>query len=133
MSRSDNERLGDIIAAARRIAAIAELGRDSFDNDWKLQDAASHRIGIIVDAYTKLGPETQQAFGTLSAEAMTGARVRLVHIYWGINPSVIWDTMVEDIPPMARAAASVYQPPASGPTAFDEDLAVPGRSEQTGN
>ncbi|MCY4622381.1 MAG: DUF86 domain-containing protein [bacterium] len=125
MSRSDNDRLGDIIRAGRRLAAIVACGREAFDQDWTLRDAASHQIEIVVDAYTKLGAGTQEKFGDMPVEEMTGMRIQLAHMYWQADYDIVWDTIADDIPGIVEAAAREHQPSERGPTAHDEDTTIP--------
>lgn len=125
MSRSDNDRLGDIIRAGRRLAEIVACGRDAFDQDWTLRDAAAHQIEIVVDAYTRLDPRTQEAFGAVLAEELTGMRVHLAHMYWQTDYGIVWDTIVDDIPDIVASASDGHQPPDHGPTVYDEDVTIP--------
>lgn len=127
MSRSDNDRLGDIIRSGRRAAGIVGCGREVFDGSWALQDLAAHHIGITVDAFRNLSAPAQQKFGEMSIEAMAGMRVRLLHMYWETDIAVVWQTISEDLPHILEIASREYRPPATGPTVFDEDatLALP--------
>ena len=125
MSRADNDRLGDIIRAGRRLAAIVACGRDAFDQDWTLRDAAAHQIEIVVDAYTKLNADTQTQFGDVPVDEMTGMRVLLAHMYWQVDAGIVWETMASDIPGIVESAANAHQPPESGPTVHDEHVAIP--------
>ena len=127
MSRSDNERLSDIIRVGRRLAEIVRCGRDAFDQDWTLQDAAGHQIEILVDAYTKLSPSTQAKFTETRVEAMTGMRIHLAHRSWTVDYNIVWDTIVSDIPSMVETATRAHQPPYHGPTVHDEDVTIPRR------
>jgi len=125
LSRSDNDRLGDIVRASRRIAAIAACGRDAFDRDWTLRDAAAHQIEIVVDAYTKLDEDTRQRFGDLSVRDMANMRIILAHVYWRTDYDLVWGVITDDIPGILETAEREHEPPASGPSVFDEDLAIP--------
>lgn len=125
MSRSDNDRLGDIIRAGRRIAAITDCGRAAFDEDWTLRDAATHQIEILVDAYTKLGTDTRQQFGDLPVRDMANMRIILAHVYWQTDYDLVWGVLTEDIPGIVETAGREHQPPEHPPTVFDEDLTIP--------
>ena len=124
MSRSDNDRLGDIIRAGRRLAAIVACGRDAFDQDWTLRDAAAHQVEIIVDAYVNLNPDTQRKFGALPVEEMTGMRVHLAHMYWQTDYAIVWDTIALDMPGIVETATREHRPPERGPAAHNEDTTI---------
>lgn len=46
MSRSDAERVADILAACDRLAEIVELGRGEFDGSWLTVSAASSPLSV---------------------------------------------------------------------------------------
>ena len=50
MSRSDDERIADILEAAREIAGIVLSGRQSYDENRLTQLATEHLIQIIGEA-----------------------------------------------------------------------------------
>lgn len=125
MIRSDNDRLEDILRAARRVAEVVACGRDAFDKDWTLRDAAAHQVEIIVDAFTRLTPEYLLRFPDIPIKDMSGMRVILAHKYWATDYTTVWDTLTDDIPRLAEAAGREYTPPEQGATVYDENVAIP--------
>jgi|GEM_PF-3590825 len=54
MSRSDNDRIEDVLRASRRLQEIGNAGRETFQRDWPLQDAAVRELEIIGEALYNL-------------------------------------------------------------------------------
>ncbi|WP_428117061.1 HepT-like ribonuclease domain-containing protein [Candidatus Poriferisodalis sp.] len=50
MTRSDAERVHDILDACNKLVEIAALGRAEFDRSWILQSAAERQLEIIGEA-----------------------------------------------------------------------------------
>ena len=65
MSRSDEQRLADILDAAAELSAIVGRGRDAFLADAILKRAAERLLEIIGEAASRLAPETQALFPSL--------------------------------------------------------------------
>ncbi len=61
MSRSDDERLRDIVFAAQRLAEITADGRKAFDSDWVRSAAAEPMMLVIGEAASKLSDEAKSA------------------------------------------------------------------------
>ena len=57
MSRSDEERLGDIVEAARRLAEITSAGWESFSSDWMPRAAAERMMHVIGEAMCRDIPQ----------------------------------------------------------------------------
>lgn len=125
MSRSDNDRLGDIIRACRRVAAIVGCGHDRFASDWTLQSAAAHEIEHLVEAVTRLSPSEIEHLGELPVAEMKAMRVHLAHIYWDVDVSILWDTMERSVPDILRLASQRFDPTHSRSNPYDEELQFP--------
>ena len=76
MSRSDNDRLGDIIFAGQRLAEIVARGRAAYDQEWPLRDASAFHTANIADAYSHLSADTRRKLGNAPIKEITGMRVR---------------------------------------------------------
>ena len=57
MSRTDKDRLEDILEASHKLAEIVARGRDEFDKDWVLRSAAERQLEIIGEAAGGLSEE----------------------------------------------------------------------------
>ena len=62
MNRTDEEFAADILAAAKQLEQIVELGRESFDDSWILIRAAERLLEVIGVAADHLSEGFSEAF-----------------------------------------------------------------------
>ena len=99
----DRECLFDILEAARlAIQYLSGKTRDDFDRDTQCQDAVIRRLEIIGEAARRISEETKAIYPDLPWNEMIGMRNRLIHEYFRVNVSAVWDTIQDDIPILIR-------------------------------
>ena len=113
MSRSDAERVADILAACGRLAEIVELGRGEFDSDWLAVSAASYELAVIGEAMAHLSDEFLGTHDSVPVRKAKSLRNLLMHEYFRAEPQILWDTMVTDIPELVRQLGSQAPPDVS--------------------
>lgn len=113
MSRSDDERLSDILHAARRLSEITAQGREAFDSDWVRSAAAERMLLIIGEAAAKLSEETKSAHRDIPWAAMRAFRNFVVHEYHKVDYGLLWEAMSRDIPHLIEALTGDPQQPPS--------------------
>jgi uncharacterized protein with HEPN domain len=59
-------------------------------------------IEIIGEAAYQVSATTQEQLPGLPWEDIIGMRHRLVHAYFEINLDILWETVQEDLPPLAE-------------------------------
>jgi len=108
MKRSRREGLEDITKWGGRIARhIRGINFEEFAHDEQTLDAVSRCIAILGEAAARLLEESstlQEKHPDLELIAARAMRNRLSHAYFGIDPQVLWDTAVLDVPRMVAAA-----------------------------
>lgn len=124
MSRSDNERIEDILRASRRLREIGKAGREAFNRSWPHQSAAVRELEIIGEAVKHLSDDFMESKPELPADLARGLRNRATHRYWTIDLDTIWNTVKDDIGPLIEMLKDEYTPPPSG-SVFDEDHSFP--------
>lgn len=113
MSRSDSERVGDILHAAQRLTEIAADGREAFDSDWKGLLAAERLMHIIGEAANKLSEEARSVRPDIPWTAMRAFRNFVVHEYHKVDHGLLWEAMNSDIPQLIRALTEHPQQPSA--------------------
>lgn len=106
MSRSDSERVADILDACDRLAEIVELGREEFGGNWLAVSAASYELAVIGEAMTHLSDEFLEMHRSVPVRKAKSLRNLLMHEYFRTEPEILWDTMVSDIPELVRMLGS---------------------------
>lgn len=100
MSRSDRERLLDVLAAVEAIEN--HTGRGSLD-DGLVFDAVRVRLIEIGEAVKDVDPALLDAEPSIPWRAVTGMRDALAHRYFDTAHGVIASTVEKDLPLLAEA------------------------------
>ena len=111
------QRLLHMIKGIKRLKDIfADVSKEDFLEDWRLQDASAFDISTIGEAAANVSEEFQLAHPEIPWIKMRGIRNRLVHIfdYEQINYDIIWTVATVELPelePKIRAALATIPLP----------------------
>ena len=102
MSRRDwQARVKDIVDAAREILMFTgDLDYEKFRQDTKTIRAIELDFIIIGEAATGIPDEVLEEHPEIPWQLMRAMRNRLVHVYFEVDPKLMWDTIKNDIPPL---------------------------------
>ena len=94
-------RLEDILNSLEKIERyIAGMGYTEFVADEKTIDAVERNLEIIGEAATSLPEQMVERYPEVPWHRMRGLRNILAHEYFGVDLSIIWQTVQEDLPPL---------------------------------
>ena len=97
-----------MLDAAREAIAFAEgRTRPDLDGDRILALALVKAIEIVGEAATTVNPRARDRYSTIPWEDIVGMRHRLVHAYFAIDMDRVWDTVIDDLPPLIEALESI--------------------------
>jgi uncharacterized protein with HEPN domain len=103
--------LADILIAARDIRTFtAGVSWQGFSSDRLLQAAVQHWIQTIGEAASNVSDTIRDSYPEIAWRSMVGMRHRLVHAYWDIRLSLVWDVVQNDIPTLIETLESVVPP-----------------------
>ena len=92
-------RVEDILEAIARIQQYVEgLTFEQFQADQKTVDAVVRNLEIIGEAVRHLSASQQGLPGETPWADIAGMRNILIHEYFGVDLTIIWHTIVEDLP-----------------------------------
>jgi uncharacterized protein with HEPN domain len=104
--RDERAYLFDIADSARvAMSYVAGKTYKQFLQDTLLQDAILRRLAIIGEAVRCISPETRNKLPELPWEEMAKMRNILVHVYFGVDMQIVWDTVTRDLGPLIEAIA----------------------------
>ncbi len=106
MSRYDDQRLADILAAAQAIAA--HLGRGGLE-DGLVFDAVKVRLIEIGEAVKAIDPALLAEESDIPWVDVAGMRNHLAHRYFDTAHSVVQATVTEDLPPLVAAVERLLE------------------------
>lgn len=91
--------LADILDASGKISKfISGLDSARFADDEKTCFAVIRGLEIIGEAARKIPPSLRQKYPQIPWREITGMRDKLIHDYMGVNATVVWKTITEDLP-----------------------------------
>ncbi len=96
--RNTTERLLDIQEAIAQINKYTDQGRDKFDQDELVQSWVIHHLQIIGEAARAIPSDFKKQHPEISWGRMSGMRNVIVHIYFGIDPDIVWEVVEHDLP-----------------------------------
>ncbi len=95
----DDAYLLDMLLATRTVQQFTHgVTWNQFRGDDLLQNAVMHLIQIVGEAARKVSPEFKQAHPEIPWQGIIGMRNRLVHDYFRIESSRVWEVIEKDLP-----------------------------------
>jgi uncharacterized protein with HEPN domain len=89
-------------SAEKAVKFVGEMKYEQFSKDDKTTYAVIRAIEIIGEAAKKIPNDLRKSYTGIPWREITGTRDKLIHEYFGVNLSVIWRTVHEDLPPLAE-------------------------------
>ena len=104
MSRSDEQRVQDILDAAGQILEVVREGRAAWDKDRLKQLAVERLLEIIGESANSLSDDFRAQYPDIAWRDIIGLRVVLAHHYHRVDPNQVW--VIAEIE-VARLAAQL--------------------------
>lgn len=105
MSRSDDERIADILEAADQISTVVGRGKGAWDNDWIARLAVERLLEIIGESARALSEETRASYPSVPWVDIIGLRTVLAHHYHRVDPEQVWVIASLEVPNLAAELA----------------------------
>lgn len=108
-------RIEDIIEAIQRIQSYtAGYELSSFTADLKTVDAVVRNMKVIREAARHIPPEIETKYAFVPWAEMRGMRNILLHEYFGVNVEILWQTVVNDLPPVISTLQRIQSEESQG-------------------
>jgi len=98
--KDDRLYLGHTLEAVERILVYSRDGEARFRSDARTQDAIIRNLQVMGEAVKKLSAETREAHPDIPWKDIAGMRDRVVHDYFGVSLDIVWDVVVNHVPPL---------------------------------
>lgn len=100
--------LSDILEASTNVALhIAGRTADEFAADRTVRAAVLHELTVIGEAAARLPAELRQRHPAVSWPDIIAFRNIIVHEYFGLSWSLVWETASRDVPDLKRAIEEI--------------------------
>lgn len=85
-------------ACGEALGFIEGRKKDDLENNRMLTLALIKELEIIGEAANYISPEIKNRYSTIAGKDIIGMRNRLVHVYFGVNYDIVWQTITESLP-----------------------------------
>ncbi len=108
-SRTPKLFLDDILKAINKINLyINDLSYDQFQKDVKTVDAVIRNLEIIGEAVKNLPSDMITKNPGVDWRGATAMRDRLIHGYFGVDVSILWETVTTDLPELNKQIKKIW-------------------------
>jgi uncharacterized protein with HEPN domain len=90
VSRSDEQRVQDILDASDQILNVVKDGRDAWDKDRLRQLAVERLLEIIGESANSLTDSFRAQYPDIAWRDIIGLRIVLAHHYHRVDPNQVW-------------------------------------------
>ena len=102
MSRSDDERVADILEAADELAALTRVGHQAFRASTLHARAAERLLEIIGEASNSLSEDFKLRHSEVAWRDISALRILLAHRYHRIDLDQVWQIATDAVPSLVR-------------------------------
>lgn len=98
MSRSDDERVADILEAATEIAVVIGRGKAAWDEDRIGRLAVERLLEIVGESARAMSDQVRADFADVPWADVIGLRTVLAHHYHRVDPEQVWVIASVEVP-----------------------------------
>ena len=98
MTRSDEERVADILDAAREIEELVADGREAWDSDRTRRLAVERLLEIIGESARAMSDDGRAGCPDVDWSDVIGLRTVLAHHYHRVDPDQVWAIASRELP-----------------------------------
>ena len=84
--------------------------RSDLDSNRMLELSLVRLVEIIGEAATRVGAESREKYPSIPWLQIIGMRNRLIHGYDAVDLDVLWDTIIDDLPPLIAELEKILLP-----------------------
>ncbi len=108
--KTDTDFLLHITEAINRTIKYTDgMNYEEFVQDTKTHDAVIRNIEIIGEAAKNISDDIKISYDEIPWKNMAGMRDRLIHHYFGVNLSIVWTVVKEELPSVNEQIQSIAQ------------------------
>jgi len=102
--------LTDLLDAIGKIEGyVRDMSRVEFLKDDKTKDAVLRNLEVIGEAAKNLPQKVKEKYDDVDWKAAAGMRNKLIHEYFGVSFSIVWETIKNDLPRLRDEVAKILK------------------------
>ncbi len=100
----------DILDSIEKIENFtAAMTYDQFLEDAKTQDAVIRNLEVIGEAVKNVPEGIKDKYNDIPWKLIAGMRDKLIHEYWGVSFTIVWETIGSDFPLFKEKIKHLYE------------------------
>jgi uncharacterized protein with HEPN domain len=108
MKRDHRDFVDDMHQAISDIESFTEgMDRDSFLRDKKTINAVVRSLEVLGEAARNIPEAVRQKYPSIPWKNIMGMRNKLIHEYFGVDVSMVWETIRTDLMPLKSLIAEM--------------------------
>jgi len=101
--RGDREFLMDMLIACEKIMKYTrDLSYEDFRRNDMVIDAVVRNIEILGEASKNISEGLKKRYPEVEWREISRTRDKIIHFYFGVDLSIVWDIITVDIPPLRK-------------------------------
>jgi len=102
--------LTDLLDAMGKIEGyVQNMSLEKFLKDDRTKDAVLRNMEVIGEAAKNLPGEVKDRYNDVDWKAAAGMRNKLIHEYFGVSFSIVWETIKNDLPGLRDEVAKILK------------------------
>jgi uncharacterized protein with HEPN domain len=95
--------INDILDAMKNIDSYTRaMTSKEFVKDKKTRDAVIRNLEVIGEAVKNIPDSLKKRYPDVNWKAAAGMRDKLIHEYFGVSHSIVWETIKTDLPALKK-------------------------------
>ncbi len=101
MMREHRDYLEDILSSVRETAEFTvDMTFEDFSQDRKTTNAVVRSLEVLGEAAKQIPDELRDQAPDVPWKRMAGMRDKLIHEYFGVDLSIVWTVIKDELPPL---------------------------------
>ena len=100
--------------AVEAVEMVQRKKRSDLNKDRMMELSLVRLVEIIGEAAARVGTEVREKYPSIPWLQIVGMRNRLIHGYDAVDLDVLWDTIIDDLPPLIEELKKILSSKANG-------------------
>ncbi len=82
--------------------SVKNISKEKFEETKDVKDANIRRLEIVGEAVKNISKKLKERYKEIEWNKIIGTRDKMIHHYFGVNLSIIWNIIKKDLPDLKK-------------------------------